>query len=167
MPSQTDLSAETEMPTPAEVTSQATNLKPYIFHIGYPRTGTTYLQREVFPRLSDHLLFVSKSCAMFVDRALEIRNPTLLSRMDEARMRRRTVLISQEHMLGDSYRDHPEVAGQIFEIDPEAKIVMCVRVIRADPYRVPKSVHSRCGVALDGQGPPEVPVRIGVFRFEP
>lgn len=103
---------------------------PDIAHVGYHRTGTNFLQQEVFPRLGTHIFRPEQSGWHFFD------DP---GSFDEAAARAyfaaeqakntagRPFLISHERLTGTAEHDDLSVAGKLRKLNPDMKIVIVVR----------------------------------------
>ncbi len=109
-----------------------------ILHIGLHKTGTRYLQRDVF-RLLDAERFVFNPRALTLAVRAAVRNPGDRSYAEAARdavdaWRRsadsRTLIISEPHISGDMYNQHEDCgcnARLMRELFPEAQIIYFVR----------------------------------------
>ena len=104
--------------------------KPDIAHVGYHRTGTNFLQEEVFPRLGPQIFRPSQSGQQFFADA---------EAFDEAAARKFYLgeqerngagvpfLISHERLTGTAERDDLSVPGKLHRLNPEMKIIVVVR----------------------------------------
>ena len=110
------------------------NPKPLI-HIGYPKTGSTWLQNGIFKDETSGFLPVGGAIAQFVvpnafrfsaESARRFFEPSL----QEALKRELVPVLSQEHLarpaLGGNY-DTKEIAKRIHSVFPEARILMLIR----------------------------------------
>lgn len=95
------------------------------FHIGFPKTGTTWLQKNVFPRLENVLFYDCINPRVDV-RELRL-NPFFLDVGFDGK-----VLISDERVVGHGYLSVPYVS--VFErvrrvklVFPDASIILVVR----------------------------------------
>lgn len=109
-----------------------------ILHIGLHKTGTRFLQREVFRQLDDTAFAVNPPTLWRAVRNA-VRYPDDASLAAEARHAvadwrssddRRTLIISEPHISGDMYSNHHDYAENLAlvrELFPEALIVYFVR----------------------------------------
>ena len=109
-----------------------------VLHIGLHKTGTRYLQREVFRGL-DPQAFVVNPEPLWTAIRQAVRNPDNGGLADRARTHAqawrdsndmRTLIISEPHISGDMYgnhHDHEKNAALMRELFPEARIVYFVR----------------------------------------
>ena len=107
--------------------------KPSHFHIGYGRSGSTWIQREIFKKNNKNINFI-RSREWLIKRAKkssDLKNayPNFKSNS--------VVLESEEGLIGDEFRDHYELAKKIYWINPKAKILICIR----SQYSIIKSFY--------------------------
>lgn len=100
------------------------SLRPDIIHIGYPKAASTFLQREVFSRLDGQVSFVNKAATRFEDGVFTLRQPGVIKK---ARHGNLPILVSQEAIAAETLRDRVEAAEQLHQLNPQARIVICVR----------------------------------------
>ena len=103
-----------------------------VFHIGYPRTGTTFLQRGIFPKYKDFANTELDLTGFFVDDDQhKMGYGPLLSKMKSYFGHRgwsdRPTICSWENLSGDVLVDFYHVPGRIHEIFPDCKIAVCIR----------------------------------------
>src|SRR5581483_975416 len=120
--------------------------KRIIIHIGFPRCGSTLLQREIFPRLEGDVRVVSPACK---DRRLidflngrfvmSGRNIDMAPVTDAekkhvadviAEYPESTVLVSNEGLVGDSFDNMlplPHLAGALRALFEEPEILVVIR----------------------------------------
>ena len=100
-------------------------LRPDIFHIGYPRTGTTWLQKGLFPLVGDKLWVVDSRLPdiYHAHDAATLRSIY----MDKPRDFGKVVIESEEAMSGGRFVDYLEFPKKLSWINPKAKIFICVR----------------------------------------
>jgi hypothetical protein len=118
---------------------------PVYIHVGPPKTGTTFLQRRVFPNLADVFDVYNRApslTAEFRDRLVE-ENPLRVS-LDALRgavdamlaaCDRPKVLMSWEGLFGSphvAFANNAHVAEGLKKIFPEARVILSVR--RQDDY---------------------------------
>lgn len=124
-----------------------------VIHVGYGRTGTTWLQEEVFPRATGaHYLGKSKAefprwlidWSYLDDPEFERRLPEIRARLeDSCRADVVNVVSSEAFTRGGS--EISRQAGRIAAVAPHAKILMTVR----DPVELITSTYGYC-VAHEG-----------------
>lgn len=126
------------------------------FHIGYPRTGTTYLQKHVFPQYEDqavlglpHLESVDdpiRQCSQhFLDRLTMLRR-----QMDEtSEDHRRIIIYSSEELSGPVTSDDYAMPSMIHRACHDAKIIVCLR----SQYSIIPSLYSYCYIKDGGTKP--------------
>lgn len=112
-----------------------------ILHVGLHKTGSTYLQRQIFPRLEDVVYNgpgLWEDWAKALDRQLRFWSPLYIDcaawRAELERVRRerggKRLLYSQESLVGrllDGYRDHAYLADMLQAIFPAAKVFLVYR----------------------------------------
>lgn len=100
---------------------------PGYYHIGYHRTGSTFLQTILFPNYEDHLIVAGRAARFFIDDQ-EYANGQehYLSLLPEEN-RGQKVIVSSEGLSGDLFRDRLDVPQKIHSISPNAKIIVCIR----------------------------------------
>ncbi|MDL2124696.1 MAG: sulfotransferase [Deltaproteobacteria bacterium] len=104
------------------------------FHIGLHKTGTTYLQRAVFPRLKD-INYISQEKIAWILRSIATHDPLIFD-CQTVRQRLRNCfrmgknLISAESLSGNpflQYMNRSYILNKIHGMFPKAKIVICIR----------------------------------------
>ncbi|MCB9233630.1 MAG: sulfotransferase [Bacteroidia bacterium] len=122
-----------------------------IIHVGMPKTATTFLQKEVFPKVEgafyygrDHDLWDLIFHLPFKHRRFEDVG-ALQARIAAARERigEKTLLISHESLSGHpwhNFMNHEEGAAMLKELFPEAKILITLR--RQDDFLESLYLHS-------------------------
>lgn len=103
-----------------------------VFHIGYPRTGTTFLQKIVFPEFRDLAVTDLDLTAFFVDDAKFKRGygyviSQVMDYFGAMEWMDRPVICSWENLSGDVLTDYCHVPERIHGIFPACKIVVCIR----------------------------------------
>lgn len=100
---------------------------PDVFHVGYHRAGSTYLQKGIFPQLGDHLLVAASE----IRRIRNCRDDADLDRLYGAvslqEVGGRIVVDTEEEFSGDMFRDDFDMPAKIHRINPNAKIIVCIR----------------------------------------
>jgi hypothetical protein len=110
-----------------------------LLHIGLPKTGTTFLQEQIFPKLSgfDMPYLDDGELARALRDAVQ-ENPLfrdlapVAKQLAERQKRhpKKTLLISDERLIGASYfgfRDSISIAEALKELFPRAKILFVIR----------------------------------------
>lgn len=108
-------------------------------HIGLPKTGTTFLQRQIFPNLDGIFDVYNEAPEVFswIRDALETTNTEiersgLMDRIQRrlAVIREDKILISHENISGNGVLDHADIqlrAERLKELFPAAKIIVTLR----------------------------------------
>lgn len=109
-----------------------------VLHIGLHKTGTRYLQREVFRPLDRERFSVNPEPLWLAVRDA-VRRPGDAQAAEKARAAvrdwrqsadNRTLVISEPHISGDMYGNHHDYADNLafmYELFPEARIIYFVR----------------------------------------
>lgn len=126
---------------------------PIFFHIGYPRTGTTFLQKFIFPQYADEAIFdlphAHTTCLLNPTngsdgrRDVDIYHPERPAPPGDAS---RPVIYSAEDLSGDVMRDDLSMPGRIKSMYPRAKIIVCLR----SQYAIIPSIYSYCYIKDGG-----------------
>ncbi len=118
--------------------------KRVLLHIGYPKTATTWFQKDLFPGIDNIKLFTNEKFVNNLKRAdiadrEQIRN--VINSVNEE-----TIVISNENILGSRNRvfSNPEYLAKIF---PGAEIILFVRN-QIDKYRSNYSQYIKQGGVL-------------------
>lgn len=111
---------------------------PDVFHIGYHRTGSTFLQQLVLPQLSDVVYCVSSRFEMLcaAPDPEHVFNPYADISADE--VAGRLVVDTQEDFSGHVLGDDLLIPRKIKNINPNAKIIVCIR----SQYTILPSLYS-------------------------
>ncbi|MFC1824747.1 sulfotransferase domain-containing protein, partial [Thermodesulfobacteriota bacterium] len=100
------------------------------FHIGYPRTGTTFLQKYIFPQYSDEAI-VDLDLTWFFVNENKNNKQKLFSYIDDyfkgRKYEDKPIINSWENLSGDVLRDFQDVPCRIYDMFPESKILICLR----------------------------------------
>jgi hypothetical protein len=99
---------------------------PRFFHIGYQRTGSTYLQQVVFPAFGDYIHHRSTG-SFFADADEFALGPDHYLAMSPAPVTAPVIIETHNGMSGDTLDDRPEVAARIKAICPDARIMLGLR----------------------------------------
>ena len=100
---------------------------PDVFHIGYQRTGTTWIQKGLLPAMRDKI-FVPKSRQWKIYHANTQSDVTnIYQDIDINEVSGRVILETEEGLSGGRYRDHIEMAQKLSWVNPNAKILICIR----------------------------------------
>ncbi|MCT4638098.1 MAG: hypothetical protein N4A72_10350 [Bacteroidales bacterium] len=118
--------------------------KRVLLHIGYPKTATTWFQKDLFPNVKDIKLFTDQrfvSSLRRADTADKQHVNDIINSVNE-----KTVVISNENILGSKNRvfTNPEHLAAIFQ---NAEIVLFVRN-QIDKYRSNYSQYIKQGGVL-------------------
>jgi len=122
------------------------NTKRIIIHIGFPRCGSTLLQREIFPRLDGDVRVVSPACVdrrlidllferfIFSGRNIYLAPVTPAEKTEVnhimAEYPESSLLISCEGLVGDSFDNMislPHLVGALHALFGEPEILLIVR----------------------------------------
>ena len=117
------------------------------FHVGYQRTGSTYLQQVVFPAYSDFIHHRGTG-HFFIEVDQFDRGPEHYLATNTAPVAAPVIIESQNGMCGDTLDDRPEVASRIKAIRPDAKILIGIRsqfTILPSFYFLHVKGGARCG----------------------
>ena len=105
-----------------------------IVHLGYHKTATTWLQKQLFPRASSHDFLCRKAVQdAFLAPAGMHFCPQQAARVLALEGRNRPVLLSEENLSGYLHNGGlhgflaPEVARRIKAVLPDARIVIFIR----------------------------------------
>ena len=100
-------------------------------HIGYPRTGTTFLQKDIFPDLADRFNVTVPQDALLRQYNEEIYQGSLnsehLHQLYHECSTDKPLLLSHESLTGNSDRDFLHTAFEIHAFCPRATILICIR----------------------------------------
>ena len=100
---------------------------PDIFHIGYQRTGSTWLQKGLFPLLSSHVFSV-KSAQWKIFHATSINDlSNCYPELNDQDTRNKIIIDSEEGISGGRYTDYLQMPRKISWINRNAKILIVLR----------------------------------------
>ena len=100
---------------------------PDVFHIGFPRTGTTFLQKGIWSQLSNQI-FCTKSRVGEIYRANSAAELAgLYDDVPAGSFGNRVFLDTEEEFSGDLFNDYLDVPEKIASINANAKIIVCLR----------------------------------------
>ena len=118
----------------------------FIFHIGFPRCGSTLLQREIFPRLQGDFRAITPACAdrrlidflierfIFSGRNIYLSPVTASEREEVGRIvseyRESTILISCEGLVGDVFENMltvPHLLQAVRDLFGQVEILLVIR----------------------------------------
>lgn len=97
-----------------------------IFHIGYQRTGSTYLQQSVFYAYPDYMLHRGTG-EFFIEDELYGRGVEFYRAMRADETAVPAIIESHNGMCGDALVDRPHIAERINALFPDAKIIFGIR----------------------------------------
>lgn len=120
--------------------------KKIIIHIGFPKTGTSFLQLHLFPNLNDVYLLPTRDNPMgdlMYSQMYHAQNPLLLDlntikeKIDTyiAKIKEQTIIISNENLVGceyENFNDNKYISEILKYVFPNAKILLVFR--RQDKY---------------------------------
>lgn len=103
------------------------NNLPDIFHIGYQRTGSTWIQKGLFPILSDYLVHIpTKQWDVYF--ANEKKEISILNDQSTHSFPKDKIIIdSEEAYSGGRFIDYTDTAKKLFWLNPDAKIWIVIR----------------------------------------
>ncbi len=96
------------------------------FHIGYQRTGSTFLQQAVFPAYGDYI-HLRGTASFFINAEEFACGPEHYMAMNPAHVEAPVIIESHNGMCGDTLEDRPQVAARIKALCPDAKILLSIR----------------------------------------
>lgn len=115
-------------------------MRPAFAHIGYHRTGTNFLQREIFPKLP---LFRPESSAW--RQVIEGRAAGYYQQQDATcNPDSLPMLISSESLSGTLEEDRPQIARLLADLNREVRILVVVRR-QPDIFRSLYAIHVKQG----------------------
>lgn len=79
----------------------------FILHIGYPKTGTTYLQRKIFPQIVDNFIVITpefENCNVNIKRLKHSIQSGMIPQKTRQKLAGHDVLLSIEGLLFDAMR---------------------------------------------------------------
>jgi hypothetical protein len=97
-----------------------------IFHIGYQRTGSTYLQQTVFYAYPDYMLHRGTG-EFFIEDELYAQGAEFYRGMRAGETTVPALIESHNGLCGDALVDRPYMAERIHALFPDAKIIFGVR----------------------------------------
>ncbi len=111
-------------------------MKDYFIHIGMPRTGTTFLQKKVFPNIDNHhfynieYTYYSRAFQRMIYADDTLYNPAEFKKaIDE--LKGDKIILSNELLVGQSlfmhYGNRSQIARRLQEAMPNATIVLYIR----------------------------------------
>jgi hypothetical protein len=108
------------------------NDSPFFFHVGYPRTGSTFLQKFFFPQYNNELFLASEQNLLIASNFFLQENEyqkgmdyylSLFSGQPDGKK----IIVSYESLTGKEFDERLDVPEKIHKIIPHAKIVICLR----------------------------------------
>ena len=150
-----------------------------LLHIGYHKTGTTWLQERIFPDEGTGFAYVGDPRAVLTaffhvnpfDFDAETARKRLRPRVERAESRGLVPVISHERLSGSPYaggHDGRTSADRLAAVFPQARVFVVLREQRAMILSVYKQYVGFGGAASLGQflDPPSGVNRIPVFRYD-
>ena len=101
-------------------------MNPDFFHIGYQRTGTTFLQDSIFKQCEDELFFGKSKSYLFYKWKPELKCK-IYKDVTIEKLKGRIFLDTGEAFSGDMFKDNYNFPKYIYEINKNAKIILTVR----------------------------------------
>ena len=102
--------------------------KPDLAHIGYHRTGTNFLQNEVFPSLADAIFMPRSAGARFYHAANGLEDArAYYAQEQETNLDDKPFLISYEGLTGTLERDDFGPAERLKQLNPGMRIILVLR----------------------------------------
>ena len=99
---------------------------PDFFHIGYPRTGTTFLQSSIFKQCENEIFFQKSKLPFFYKWKPEFKNEIYRNIKKEI-VKTKIFLDTEEEFSGDMFRDNYHFPRYISEINKNAKVILTIR----------------------------------------
>ena len=112
-------------------------MNPDFFHIGYPRTGTTFLQSSIFKQCEDQIFFEKSKVPFFYKWKKEFKN-SIYKDVSSAKVKNKIFLDTEEEFSGDMFKDNYQFPSHIYDINKNAKIIITVR----SQYSILPSIYS-------------------------
>ena len=138
-------------------------MNPDFFHIGYPRTGTTFLQSSIFKQCEDKIFFEKSKVPFFYKWKKEFKN-SIYKDVSSTKVKNKIFLDTEEEFSGDMFRDNYQFPSHIYDINKNAKIILTVR----SQYSILPSIYSlfiKKGGKLDFDEYIEIIVKNKKFDF--
>ena len=101
-------------------------MNPDFFHIGFPRTGTTFLQSSIFKQCRNEIFFQKSKVPFFYNWKPE-RTNEIYHDITKDILKSKIFLDTEEEFSGDMFRDNYEFPRYISEINKNAKIILTIR----------------------------------------
>lgn len=116
-----------EEKTPARRLPDGNRRTPDVFHVGYPRTGTTYLQKGIWSQLPDCIYRTRSRVGEIYRAASDADLDALFRDVPPDDVGQRIYLESEEEFSGDLFRDYLDMPAKLARINPSAQIILCLR----------------------------------------
>ena len=100
---------------------------PDLFHIGYQRTGSTWLQKGLFPLLQDYIYVPNSRVGLYYHAEQYKDLCAVYDDISSDCIRGKIIIESEEIFSGGPYFDAIDMAKKISWVNPKAKILICVR----------------------------------------
>ena len=100
---------------------------PDVFHVGYQRTGTTWFQKGILPKLEEQIFLAPtrQYPIYFAQTKHDVRE--IYNELNTENLKGKIVLESEEALSGGRFTDYTHLAERISWINPCAKIWICIR----------------------------------------
>ncbi len=100
---------------------------PDVFHIGYQRTGTTWIQKGVFPQLGNELFIPLSRVSAYYHATKSHDLVGIYEDISFDEVNGRIVLESEEVFSGGVFHDEIKMPERIAWVNPNAKIIITIR----------------------------------------
>ena len=116
-------------------------------HVGLHKTGTTFLQKNMFPLLEPEIRFVRKSEALFLDGDVVTNLPNVIEALGKSSGAKGPFLLSQEALAGSLFAPDLTAIRQIAARNPELRVIVSLRsqltIIPSMYFQVVKSGYRK------------------------
>jgi len=106
------------------------------FHIGFHRTGTTFLQKFILPQYKDHAVLFLNEPYRFLSKYLIEESNSKLEEILQSKFKEiqsclnqpnKPIIVSSEGLSGDIWTDNLDMAEKIYSVFSDGKIIICIR----------------------------------------
>ena len=112
-------------------------MNPDFFHIGYPRTGTTFCKVVFLNNVKIRFFLKKVRSLSFTNGKKEFKN-NIYEDVSSSKVRNKIFLDTEEEFSGDMFRDNYQFPSHIYDINKNAKIIITVR----SQYSILPSIYS-------------------------